>query len=91
MIDILGCSERTNFKLSEVITRSDNHSMVEKVNIYNEQLAKLCKKRKWHLIKNNNINSSYLNQYGVHLNRRGTGVFAKNIKQYLGANKIKYH
>jgi hypothetical protein len=25
------------------------------------------------------------------LNRRGTGVFAKNIKQYLGANKIKYH
>ena len=39
-------SKDVKVTLSEVITRSDDHSMVEKVNIYNEQLAKLCKERK---------------------------------------------
>lgn len=86
-------NENVKLSLSEVITRSDDHDMAEKVTIYNEQLARLCKERKWHLIRNNNIHKSHLNPYGVHLNRTGTGIFAKNIKQYLGANnnKNKYH
>ena len=60
--------------LSEVITRSDDESLADKVNLYNELLANLCIERNWGLIKNTNIKKDHLNNYGIHLNKSGSAV-----------------
>ena len=69
--------------LSSIINRSDDAFLEEKVKQYNELLVDLCSTNKWDFIDNNNINHSHLNNYGLHLNRKGTGALAKNIKHYL--------
>jgi hypothetical protein len=35
------------------------------------------------LIDNSNIDKSQLNNYGLHLNKKGCGSLARNIKLYL--------
>ena len=71
---------------SEIITRADDESLTRKVNLYNSLLAKLCIERNWKLISNNNINKSNLNSYGLHLNKNGTSILAKNFKNFLNTN-----
>ncbi len=68
---------------SEIITRSDDHKLADKVNIVNKELNKLCKANNWGLIKNNNITRNLLNNSRLHLNKEGTYTLAKNIKQYI--------
>ena len=74
-----------NQMLGELIinNNNNNNNKKEKVKQYNELLVDLCSTNKWDLIDNNNINHSHLNNYGLHLNRKGTGALAKNIKHYL--------
>ena len=71
---------------SEIITRADDESLTRKVNLYNSFLAKVCIERNWKLISNNNINKSHLNSYGLHLNKNGTSIIAKNFKHFLNTN-----
>ena len=80
--------ENNEIKLafSSIIIRSDDAFLEEKVKQYNELLVDLCTTKKWDLIDNNNINHSHLNNYGLHLNRKGTEALAKNIKHYLNKN-----
>jgi Trp operon repressor len=72
--------------LSEIITRSDDESLADKVNLYNELLANLCIERNWGLIKNTNIKKGHLNNYGLNLNECGSAVLTKNIKHYVSNN-----
>jgi hypothetical protein len=72
--------------LSEIITRKDDERLANKVNEYNKGLAQLCIEQNWSLIKHNNISINHLNNYGLHLNKQGTSVLAKNIKQFLSRN-----
>ncbi|CAB3982729.1 Scavenger receptor cysteine-rich type 1 M130 [Paramuricea clavata] len=72
--------------LSEIITRNDDKTLADKVNEYNKGLAQLCIERNWCLIRHNNIDVNHLNNYGLHLNKQGTSVLAKNIKQFLNRN-----
>ncbi len=72
--------------LSEIITRKDDERLANKVNEYNKGLAQLCIEQNWSLIKHNNISINHLNNYGLHLNKQGTSVIAKNIKQFLSRN-----
>ncbi|CAB4000157.1 Hypothetical predicted protein [Paramuricea clavata] len=72
--------------LSEIITRNDDKTLADKVNEYNKGLAQLCTERNWCLIRHNNIDVNHLNNYGLHLNKQGTSVLAKNIKQFLNRN-----
>lgn len=90
-IEILGetiSKENKDTKIcfSEIITRNDDENLVGKVNNFNKLLANICLKRKWGLIINNNIDKSHLNNYGVHLNMKGSAVLAKNIKHFLSTN-----
>ena len=71
---------------SEIITRADDESLTSKVTLYNSLLAKLCLERKWQCIGNNNIDKSYLSRHGLHLNKNGTAILAKNIKRILITN-----
>ena len=73
----------TELTLSEIITRNDDALLADKVNIYNKKLDNLCTERNWGLIKHNNITKSHLNNYGLHLNQRGTTTFAMNLKYFL--------
>lgn len=42
----------TKLALTEIITRSNNETLDDKVNLYNELLANLCMERNWGLNKN---------------------------------------
>ena len=61
--------------LSEIITRN--------VNIYNKKLDNLCTECNWGHIKHNNITKSHLNNYGLHLNQRGTTALVRNLKYFF--------
>ncbi|CAB3987388.1 Scavenger receptor cysteine-rich type 1 M130 [Paramuricea clavata] len=69
--------------LSEVITRTDDLQLADKVNIYNNKLDNLCTERNWGFITHKSITKTHLNSYGLHLNQRGTTALARNIKQFL--------
>ena len=71
---------------SEIITRADDERLTSKVTLYNTLLAKLCLERKWQVISNNNIDKPHLSSYGLHLNKNGTAILAKNIKHFLITN-----
>ena len=73
----------TELTLSEVITRNDNANLADKVNVFNKKLDELCTEHNWGLIKHDNITRVHLNNYGLHLNQRGTSTLAGNVKQFL--------
>ena len=76
-------NKNTNLIWSEIITRTDDPTLTNRVNLVNNSLARLCETRNWGLIKNNNITGNLLNNSGLHLNKQGTAVVAKNIKRCL--------
>ena len=78
--------KNTNLIWSEIITRTDDPTLTNKVNLVNNGLARLCETRNWGLIKNNNITGNLLNNSGLHLNKQGTAVLAKNIEQCIISN-----
>jgi hypothetical protein len=41
----------------------------------------------WDLLTHGNILVKHLNPYGVHLNKQGTSILAKNLSDFL---KLKY-
>ncbi|CAB4024720.1 Furin [Paramuricea clavata] len=70
--------------LSEVITRNDNANLADKVNVFNKKLDELCTEHNCRgLIKHDNITKVHLNNYGLHLNQKGTSTLAGNVKQFL--------
>ena len=69
-------SNEIKLTLSSIINRSVDAFLEEKVKQYNKLLVDLCTTSKWDLIDNNHVNHSHLNNYGLHLNRKGTGVRA---------------
>ncbi|CAB4003222.1 Hypothetical predicted protein [Paramuricea clavata] len=69
--------------LSEVISRNDNANLADKVNVFNKKLDELCTEHNWGLIKHDYITKVHLNNYGLHLNQRGTSTLAGNVKQFL--------
>ena len=75
--------ESVNLIFSSVITRTDDSNMTEKVKQYNNMLIEVCSQHRWGLIHNTNINSACLNQYGLHLNHKGSALLATNIKNFL--------
>ena len=76
--------------LSSIIGRKDDVFLryTEKVKQYNELLVDVCAVNKWDLIDNKNIDHSHLTNYGLHLNRKGIGALAKNIKYFLSKNLL---
>ena len=46
-------------------------------------LAKACKQHNCDYIEHKNIEDKHLKPYGLHLNRFGTSVMAKNLVNYF--------
>ena len=76
-------SEGIELTLSEVITRNDDAMLANKVNIYSEKLENLCNERNWGFIKHDNITKAHINNFGLHLNQRGTATLAGNFKRFI--------
>ena len=76
-------SSKTEIAISQIVNRTDKTGITKKINEVNENLAHYCKLNKWGLIRHDNITSKHLNSYGLHLNRSGTAVLAKNITSFL--------
>ena len=76
-------SRKTEIIISQIVNRTDKAGMTKKITEVNELLEHYCKLNKWALIKHSNIESNHLNSYGLHLNRSGTAMLAKNITSFL--------
>ncbi|CAB4033616.1 Scavenger receptor cysteine-rich type 1 M130 [Paramuricea clavata] len=76
-------SPNTKVVISELITRTDTPEKRRKVAEVNAVLLTNCKKNKWGHITHANIQAKHINPYGIHLNRAGTPMLAKNIISFL--------
>ena len=76
-------SPNTKVVISELITRTDTPENRRKVTEVNVILLTHCKKNKWGHITHANIQAKHINPYGIHLNRGGIPILAKDIISYL--------
>ena len=76
-------SPESNVTISEMITREDQNGYRERIKQINEELSRCCHLNNWCILKHPNINNSCLNRYGLHLNKKGTIILAKNIISHL--------
>ena len=70
---------KTTVIVSELLHRNDKIEYTQKVKKVNIMLAKACKQHNCDYIEHKNIENKHLNPYGLHLNRFGTSVMAKNL------------
>ena len=76
-------SPKTTVIVSELLHRNDKIEYTQKVKKVNIMLAKACKQHNCDYIEHKNIEDKHLNPYGLHLNRFGTSVMAKNLVNYF--------
>ncbi|KAI8486260.1 hypothetical protein Bbelb_359760 [Branchiostoma belcheri] len=71
--------------ISGTIERANGNS--ERTARVNLGVAEVCRNNGWHYLDNNNIGPCYLGPDGVHLNRNGTILFARNLIAYLRGDR----
>ena len=76
----------TKVTLSTLVARNDNNVLTEKVNEVNNIIRKHCRKNNWALIEHDKITPKHLNRSGLHLNKSGTALFAKNFISHIRSN-----
>jgi lysophospholipase L1-like esterase/regulator of replication initiation timing len=76
-------SPATKPVLSEIMMRTDSSSYIPKIGKINQQLQSYCQDQNIDLIQHGNLQANHLNSYGVHLNRAGSSIFAKNLIGYF--------
>ena len=76
----------TDISLSQIIIRRDDTSLLNKLVEVNKCIQDLCEQENWGIIDNRNITNMHLNPYGLHLNKHGSAILAKNIKQHINNN-----
>ena len=75
-------SENIQIGFSSIVHRSDKDFSKE-ISELNVKLKKYCLGRGFIYIDNDNINESCLNNSKLHLNKKGTSLFSKNISTSL--------
>lgn len=76
-------SPNTKVTLSQLLCRSDDTGLNNKVKNINLLLNEKCQQNNWSIITHEDIDQSCLNQSGVHLNQKGTSLFASSIIKHL--------
>ena len=69
-----------------MVLRNDNQGFADKVNLVNNRLNSLCARKNWGLISHKNIKPIHLKGSGLHLNRQGSAILAKNIETQMLLN-----
>ena len=78
-------SPATSIVISSILPRSDNSELSAKATEANKLTKAICSKNQWAFIDHKSVNLSCLNTRGLHLNRKGTSVVAKNISKYISS------
>ena len=76
-------SSETKVTISNIITRSDNVNLNQKIDECNVEIASLVSQKGWSLIDNSNLDSTCLNGSGLHLNKKGIFSLASNIIKHI--------
>lgn len=69
--------------LSQIIKRKDQPDLNSKNAEVNKTMTTFCTQRSWGFISHENIDEKHLNNSGLHLNKKGTGLLASNFMSYL--------
>ena len=80
---ISDASSETKVTISNIITRSDNVNLNQKIDECNVEIASLVSQKGWSLIDNSNLDSTCLNGSGLHLNKKGIFSLASNIIKHI--------
>ena len=79
-------SSETKVTISNIIKRSDNVNLNQKIDKCNVEIASLVSQKGWSLIDNSNLDSTCLNGSGLHLNKKGIFSLASNIIKHIRSN-----
>jgi hypothetical protein len=71
--------------ISSILPRTDNSELSAKATEANKLIKAICSKNQWAFIDHKSVNFSCQNRRGLHLNRKGTSVVAKDIFKYISS------
>ena len=80
---VVKASPSTKVTISELIMRTDDDALNNKIQHVNTLLRQSCAAANIPLIEHSDINNDCLNQSGVHLNKKGTSLFALSVIKHL--------
>ena len=72
-------SLNTSVTISAITQRSDEESLERKVEDCNKVLKKFCNQNGWGFVAHLNIDETCLNNYKLHLNKKGVAILASNF------------
>ena len=78
-------SPNTVLTFSNIIFRKDKKNLKSRADT-NSRLKNFCRQKKINLISNDNIKEEHLGIKKLHLNTKGTGIFAKNLLNFIEGN-----
>ena len=71
---------------SSVVQRTNDSSLNSKIDSLNQSLKNFCEHNNVDFICHENLEGEkHLNKGGLHLNRKGVFIFAKNLRQYISS------
>lgn len=79
---IIKKSPSTKVAISSLIVRRDRNLSM-KIKSVNKLLLSTCAANNWQFINNANLDESCLNQRGLHLNRKGSGILSRNFSNII--------
>ena len=72
-------SPNTSVTISAITQRSDEQSLKKKVKDCNKVLKTFCNQNGWGFVEHLNIDETCLNNYKLHLNKKGIAILASNF------------
>ena len=81
--EVKQASANTKVAFSSLILRKDKKDLDKRVQDTNNRLKNYCAQTNIDYIDNNNIKEEHLRNKKLHLNKRGSPVFANNLLKYL--------
>ena len=79
-------SPSTVLSFSNIIVRKDRKNLEKSRADMNARLMNYCTQKNLSLINNDNINESHLGIKKLHLNKKGSSAFAKNLLNFIEGN-----
>ena len=76
---VIDACPQTAVALSSIINRSDDMVLAAKAIEVNLHLKQVCHQNHWSFIDHSNIKQTHLNRSGIHLNKAGTLLMARNF------------
>ena len=80
---VLSSSPETTVALSSIVTRIDDKVLAAKAIEVNLHLKQVCQQNHWTFINHSNIKPCHLNRSGIHLNKAGTLLMARNFTNII--------